>query len=82
MADNAPFYTDLTTVQSDVAQKSSCLLPKRAVDLMNTEILRVFKLTTNSVATVSFAVPRKTKSEFQEDLYPPTNSSEPALVSC
>lgn len=93
--DAEPYYQDLTVVQSSEVQKSSAVLPKRACDLMNTEIARVFKLTGNAVVPVSFSVPRKvsatsstlilsinaqTKSEFQEDLYPPTPSTEPALV--
>ena len=78
--ENAPHYSDLTTVQTDTAQKSTALIPKRAVDLMNTEVVRVLKLTANAVAPVTFTVPRKLKSEFQEDLYPPTKSPESLLV--
>eukprot|EP01118_Nematostelium_gracile_P018723 TRINITY_DN8435_c0_g1_i1.p1 TRINITY_DN8435_c0_g1~~TRINITY_DN8435_c0_g1_i1.p1 ORF type:complete len:699 (+),score=174.45 TRINITY_DN8435_c0_g1_i1:148-2244(+) len=71
--------TELTPCQSSETQKSTAILPKRGVDLMGAEIVRLFKLTASAVVPVSFVVPRKTKSEFQEDLFPPTASSTPAL---
>jgi len=77
----SPFCQELTGVNSDQVQKSTTCLPKRACDLMNTEIVRLLKLTSNAVVPVSFSIPRKTKSEFQEDLYPPTPSTEPSLTA-
>jgi len=73
-------FTDLAPVQTDAPQKSTTVIPKRAVDLMNTEVIRVLRLTANAIAPVSYSVPRKTKSEFQEDLYPPTASLVPAMT--
>lgn len=84
--------TDLTPVQSSEPQKSIAMVPKRACELMDAEVVRLLKLTGSAVVPVSFCVPRKvrkivvefitlqSKSEFQEDLYPPTRSTEPALV--
>eukprot|EP01114_Cavostelium_apophysatum_P008322 TRINITY_DN2072_c0_g1_i1.p1 TRINITY_DN2072_c0_g1~~TRINITY_DN2072_c0_g1_i1.p1 ORF type:complete len:931 (-),score=272.47 TRINITY_DN2072_c0_g1_i1:40-2832(-) len=79
--EKAPYYRELSNVTSDVPQKSTAFLPKRSMDLMNTEIARILKLGANAVVPVGFAVPRKSKTEFQEDLYPPTRSNEPSQTA-
>lgn len=80
LGDSAPYFSDIAPLQTDMPQISITVVPKRACDLMNTEIVRVLKLTTNSIVPISYSVPRKSKSEFQEDLYPPTKGFQPALV--
>jgi len=77
--EKTPYYRELTTIQSDISQRSTAWLPKRACDLMGVEIARLLKLSNNAIVPVGFNVPRKTKSEFQEDLFPPTQSTQPAL---
>ena len=59
MSESAPYYSEITQFVSDVPTKSACLAPKRCVDVMNCEVNRVLKLTSNSVAPVSWVVPRK-----------------------
>lgn len=50
--------------------KGASLLPKQACNLMSCEVLRILKLTENSVQPVSCTVPRKEKLKFHDDLYP------------
>jgi WD40 repeat protein len=52
--------------------KGAALLPKQANNLMACEVMRMLKLTDNTVQPVSYTVPRKEKLKFHEDLYPPT----------
>ena len=68
---------NISAGSSDVI-KGGCLLPKQANDLMGCEVLRLLKLTDNTVQPVSITVPRREKLKFQEDLFPPTYSQAPA----
>jgi len=72
---------ELTTVTSTDPQKTVTSIPKRNLDMMNTEVLRLVRLTGNAAVPVTYTVPRKSKAEFQEDLYPPSLSTEPAQTS-
>eukprot|EP01117_Protostelium_nocturnum_P002563 TRINITY_DN1329_c0_g1_i4.p1 TRINITY_DN1329_c0_g1~~TRINITY_DN1329_c0_g1_i4.p1 ORF type:complete len:956 (-),score=442.62 TRINITY_DN1329_c0_g1_i4:269-3136(-) len=74
-------FQELTTVSSPDMHKSVASQPKRALDLMNTEVLRMFRLTQKEIVPVTYTVPRKSKTEFQEDLYPLSPSTQPALSS-
>ena len=47
--------------------KGASLLPKQANDIMSCEVLRLLKLTENSVQPVSYQVPRKEKLKFHDD---------------
>lgn len=56
-------------------------MPKRGCDIKNCEIGRFFKLHSKGLCEViSFTVPRKSDL-FQEDIYPDTASSIPALTA-
>jgi coronin-7 len=59
MSDKDPVYTLVSTVQSDAIQKASCTVPKRALDLMDTEVTRILKLSPNAAIPINFTVPRK-----------------------
>lgn len=59
IGDSAPFCSEVAPFQSDLPQMSITVVPKRACDLMNTEIIRVLKLTANAIVPVSYSVPRK-----------------------
>ncbi len=50
---------ELVGVNSDMPHRSACVLPKRALDVMNTECIRLLKLTKDAVVPVSFTIPRK-----------------------
>lgn len=52
--------------------KGACLLPKRALKVMDTEVNRILQLTANSVVPIPFHVPRKSYIDFHQDLYPDT----------
>lgn len=60
-----------TPVGSDII-RGACLMPKQANDSSACEVLRVLKLTDNCVQPVTFTVPRKEKSKFHSDLFPPS----------
>lgn len=40
--------------------KGACLIPKRALNVMQGEVNRVLQLTSNSVIPITYQVPRKT----------------------
>lgn len=40
--------------------KGACLVPKRALNVMQGEVNRVLQLTSNSVIPITYQVPRKT----------------------
>lgn len=53
--------------------KGACLVPKRALRVMEGEVNRIMQLTSNSVIPIMYQVPRKTYRDFHADLYPDTN---------
>lgn len=77
-AKGAPNLGELTIVAGE-PQKGAALLPKRALDVMEVEVARVLRLTTQGLAPVSFTVPRKSKSKFADDLFPNTAGPVAAL---
>ena len=56
------------------------MLPKRSVDVSNNEVVRLYKVTPNSIEPLSFCVPRKS-DQFQEDLFPECDGPNPALTA-
>uniref|UniRef100_A0A1L8E5J6 Coronin n=1 Tax=Nyssomyia neivai TaxID=330878 RepID=A0A1L8E5J6_9DIPT len=52
--------------------KGACLVPKRALKVMEGEVNRILQLTSNSVIPIMYQVPRKTYRDFHSDLYPDT----------
>lgn len=52
--------------------KGACLVPKRALRVMEGEVNRIMQLTSNSVIPIMYQVPRKTYRDFHGDLYPET----------
>lgn len=73
-----PTLAELTLVAGE-PQKGASLLPKRALDVMEVEVARVLRLTTQAIAPVTFTVPRKSKSKFADDLFPNTPGPVSAL---
>jgi len=55
--------------------KGACLVPKRALRVMETEVARVMQLTANSVIPIPYHVPRKSYIDFHADLYPDTRGT-------
>jgi len=54
--------------------------PKRACDVSANEIMRIYKVTGTQAQPLQFVVPRKSEL-FQDDIFPPCRSDEPALSS-
>ncbi|KAG8039903.1 hypothetical protein G9C98_000632 [Cotesia typhae] len=52
--------------------KGVCLVPKRALNVMQAEVNRVLQLTSNMVIPIMYQVPRKTYRDFHGDIYPDT----------
>jgi hypothetical protein len=62
--------------------KGVCLVPKRAMRVMETEVNRVLQLTANSVVSIPYHVPRKSYAEFHADLYPRTRGILTTGMAC
>lgn len=60
--------------------KGACLVPKRALRVMEGEVNRVMQLTSNSVIPIMYQVPRKTYRDFHADLYPDTVGYKSELI--
>ncbi|KAI9718179.1 MAG: Coronin-like protein crn1 [Chrysothrix sp. TS-e1954] len=64
---------------SSEPQRGIAFLPKRGINLHENEITRAFKTVNDHyVEPVSFIVPRRAEV-FQEDVYPPTVGTKPAM---
>ena len=61
--------------------KGACLVPKRALRVMEGEVNRIMQLTSNSVIPIMYQVPRKTYRDFHGDLYPETNGFKTELTA-
>lgn len=56
-------------------------MPKRGINMHETEVMRAYKTVNDTfIEPISFIVPRKAEV-FQEDIYPPTTGSKPAVSS-
>ncbi|KAG5317110.1 CORO7 protein, partial [Acromyrmex heyeri] len=53
--------------------KGVCLVPKRALNVMQAEVNRLLQLTSNMVIPIMYQVPRKTYRDFHADIYPDTS---------
>ncbi|XP_050099191.1 coronin-7 isoform X1 [Anopheles aquasalis] len=59
--------------------KGACLVPKRALKVMEGEVNRIIQLTSNSVIPIMYQVPRKSYRDFHSDLFPDTNGYKSEL---
>lgn len=77
--DKEPFIFKLNDgFRSNIPGKGYCMVPKRGLNIMGHETVRILKITNNEgVHPLVFEVPRKSDA-FQDDIYPPTNASIPA----
>ncbi|XP_013171687.1 PREDICTED: coronin-7 isoform X1 [Papilio xuthus] len=55
--------------------KGACLVPKRALRVMEGEVNRVLQLAGSSVVPIMYQVPRKSYREYHADLYPDTSGA-------
>lgn len=77
--DKEPYFHKLNEgFRSTTALKGVCMVPKRSLDIMGCESVRLLKVTNEAgVQPLSFVVPRKSDA-FQPDIFPNTASSIPA----
>ncbi|KAJ2574641.1 Coronin-like protein crn1 [Coemansia sp. RSA 1807] len=69
----------LSELQSPEPQRGLGVLPRRGIDVPRCEVMRFYKVASNSlVEPISFRVPRKAES-FQSDIYPPAHAGCPSL---
>jgi len=61
--------------------KGMCISPKLNCDVIQCEVARLYQLSRSMIAPVMVQVPRRFYREFQEDLFPPTASSEIVLTT-
>jgi len=80
IVDEAPYIHYLTEYKSNSPQRGMCLLPKRAINVSDCEIVRLCKLGNKLMEPISFQVPRKSEV-FQDDLFPDCFSGEYTLTS-
>ena len=59
MSDKEPYLIEGIR-HSGEQTKGACLVPKRALNVMQGEVNRILQLTSNSVVPVTYQVPRKT----------------------
>jgi len=78
IVDEAPYIYFLSEFKSATPQRGMGWTPKLAMDTATCEIARMLKVTATAIEPISFSVPRKSDI-FQDDLYPPTFSHQPAL---
>ncbi|EEC48862.1 coronin like protein [Phaeodactylum tricornutum CCAP 1055/1] len=77
--DKEPYIFKLNDgFRSNTPGKGYCAVPKRGLDVMKHETMRILKVTNSAgVQPLNFMVPRKSDA-FQDDINPPTASSTPA----
>uniref|UniRef100_A0A0A9Y0H5 Coronin n=1 Tax=Lygus hesperus TaxID=30085 RepID=A0A0A9Y0H5_LYGHE len=56
--------------------KGACLVPKRALNVMQAEVNRVLQLTSSTVIPIMYQVPRKSYRDFHSELFPNTSGCE------
>ncbi|XP_059061678.1 coronin-7-like [Achroia grisella] len=55
--------------------KGACLVPKRALRVMEAEVNRVLQLASSTVVPIMYQVPRKSYRDYHADLYPETSGA-------
>ncbi|KAJ0172788.1 hypothetical protein K1T71_011927 [Dendrolimus kikuchii] len=74
LTDREPYLTEGLR-HSGEQTKGACLVPKRALRVMEGEVNRVLQLTGSTVVPIMYQVPRKSYREYHADLYPETSGS-------
>uniref|UniRef100_A0A1I7VN43 Coronin n=1 Tax=Loa loa TaxID=7209 RepID=A0A1I7VN43_LOALO len=76
----APFISYLNESSGSKAHTAVCILPKRGLNVLQCEIMRIFRVDAEQlvIEPLSFFVPRRADG-FQADLYPATRSPTPSL---
>eukprot|EP00529_Nitzschia_sp_RCC80_P024022 CAMPEP_0113492930 /NCGR_PEP_ID=MMETSP0014_2-20120614/28330_1 /TAXON_ID=2857 /ORGANISM="Nitzschia sp." /LENGTH=456 /DNA_ID=CAMNT_0000386777 /DNA_START=259 /DNA_END=1632 /DNA_ORIENTATION=- /assembly_acc=CAM_ASM_000159 len=77
--EKSPYIFKLTDgFRSTTPGKGYCMVPKRGLNIMACETVRLMKLTnTDGIHPLAFTVPRKSEA-FQDDIFPPAPAATPA----
>lgn len=75
LSDKEPFIIEGLRFTGEQT-KGACLVPKRAMDVMQAEVNRVLQLGDSSVVPITWQVPRKSYREYHADIFPLTNGLE------
>jgi coronin-1B/1C/6 len=78
LVDEAPFQFLVNDYRATSPCRGLCILPTRAMQVMKCEVVRMLKLTANTVEPLSFICPRKSDL-FQADLYPDCYAGKSAM---
>ena len=78
ITNSEPFIVEGLKYSGDQT-KGACLVPKRAMDVMQGEVNRVLQLCDTSIVPVTWQVPRKSYRDYHADIYPETNGLEPGM---
>ncbi|XP_032559819.1 coronin-7-like isoform X4 [Chiroxiphia lanceolata] len=73
-----PALTQVTQCRTEGSTRGLAAVPRRALDVMACEVLRVLQLTDTALVPVSYVVPRKSVQDFHEDLFPDCTGNLPA----
>ncbi|KAK2716339.1 hypothetical protein QYM36_010792 [Artemia franciscana] len=80
IGDKEPFFAE-GLKHTGQQMKGACLVPKRALNVMEGEVNRILQLVAGGVVPVSYIVPRKSYRDYHADLFPETNGYDPPLTA-
>jgi len=75
---DAPYQYECSNERVSGAVKGVCMVPKRCLDVLNTETTRFVKMTSDQVQVIHYTIPRR-DAGFQEDLFPDDYAGIPGL---
>eukprot|EP00034_Subulatomonas_tetraspora_P000518 GABW01000770.1.p1 GENE.GABW01000770.1~~GABW01000770.1.p1 ORF type:complete len:193 (-),score=80.42 GABW01000770.1:3-581(-) len=76
--DHSPWIEDRQHVIERVPQKGMAAVPTQALDHMACEVARLLRVSKDSVDGITFTVPKKSRIDFHEDIFPDTYKGEAA----
>ncbi|CAB4065107.1 CORO7 [Lepeophtheirus salmonis] len=80
LTDREPYIVEGLKYSGDQT-KGACLVPKRAMNVMQGEVNRILQLCDSSIVPIMWQVPRKTYRDYHADIYPETNGLEASMSS-
>jgi coronin-1B/1C/6 len=78
--EESPYLHVLSEFKTSDPQRGLAVLPKRACNVAECEVARIYKVHPDRVEPISFKVPRKS-DQFQSDIFPSTVSDTAALTA-
>eukprot|EP00842_Homolaphlyctis_polyrhiza_P000099 jgi/Hompol1/108/HPOL_002021-RA len=78
---NAPIDANGTPLICPATLTGACLVPKLGLNVMECEVARILAVTSDgsTIIPISAVVPRKTHADFHADIFPDTQSDQPAV---